>query len=172
MQTDTVVLRMKYVVTALLVLFLFDAVSLATLGQAGTSFGLYVYPQKGQNETQQASDESICYKSAVSKTNVDPTNLQPAPSPQPNKHQGGLLRGGARGAAAGAAIGAIAGNAGQGAAIGAAAGGMQGYASERRLNEAEQHYAAASAQAQQSQQISTFRRAYAACLESKGYTAK
>ncbi len=154
------------------VIALFVAATVPSLGQKGTSFGLYVYPTKGQSETQQGTDESVCYKSAVSKTGVDPTNLQPAPAPQATQHQGGAVRGAARGAAAGAVIGAIAGNAGQGAAIGAAAGGMGGYAGERRLNEAEKHYAVASSQQQHSQQINTFRRAYGACLESKGYTVK
>jgi hypothetical protein len=69
-------------------------------------------------------------------------------------------------------IGAIAGNAGQGAAIGAAAGGALGYRNQRAMNNAEQHYANAGAQAQQSQQVNNFRRAFAACLESKGYTVK
>ncbi len=144
----------------------------SALGQAASSFGLYVYPNKGQSESEQSGDESICYKSAVAKTGIDPANLQPVPLPQPSAHQGGAVRGAARGAAAGSIIGAISGNAGNGAAIGAAAGGMHGYASQRRLNDAQEHYAKASVQAQQSQQVTTFKRAYEACLQSKGYTVK
>ena len=147
--------------------------SLPGLAQHTSSlFGLYAYPAKGQSETQQADDESVCYKWAAGKTGVDPANLPPAPAPQATQHQGGAVRGAARGAAAGAVIGAIAGNAGTGAAVGAAAGGMGGYAGQRRLNEAEKHYAQAGAQAQRSQQIATFKRAYTACLESKGYTVR
>lgn len=135
-------------------------------------FGVYVYPNKGQSESQQADDESVCYKSAKAKTGIDPANL-PAATPAPaGTRTGGAVRGGAKGAAGGAVIGAIAGNAGQGAAIGAAAGGALGYRNQRAMNNAEQHYATAGAQAQQSQQINNFRRAFAACLESKGYTVK
>ena len=135
-------------------------------------FGLYVYPNKAQDQSKQATDEAECYTSATQKSGVDPANL-PSPTPAPQgTRQGGTLRGGARGAAAGAALGAIAGNAGQGAAIGAAAGGMSGYAQQKRMNEAEQHYAQANTQQQQSQKMNNFRRAYSACLESKGYTVR
>lgn len=135
-------------------------------------FGVYVYPNKSQSASQQADDESICYKSAKAKTGIDPANM-PAATPAPQgTRTGGAVRGGAKGAAGGAVIGAIAGNAGQGAAIGAAAGGMVGYRNQRALNNAEQHYASANTQAQQSAQINNFRRAFAACLESKGYTVK
>jgi Glycine-zipper domain len=135
-------------------------------------FGVHVYPAKGQTQQQQASDESVCYKSAKSRTGVDPANMPVATAPQATQHSGGAVTGAAKGAAAGAVVGAIAGNAGQGAAIGAASGGMLGYRNMRALNTAEKQYAQANAQAQQSQSINNFRRAFAACLESKGYTVK
>lgn len=144
----------------------------AAAGELSSLFGVYVYPAKGQSASQQANDESVCYKSAKGKTGVDPANLPPAQAAQAPQHSGGAVRGAAGGAAAGAAIGAIAGNAGQGAAIGAASGGMFGLARQRALNNAEQHYAHASAQAQQSQNVNNFRRAFAACLESKNYKVK
>jgi hypothetical protein len=135
-------------------------------------FGLYVYPAKGQNATQQADDESICYKSAKAKTGVDPANLPPATPAPTTQRQGGAVRGAAGGAAGGAAIGAIAGNAGQGAAIGAVVGAVGGRSRQTAANNAEQHYAEANAQAQRSQSMNNFRRAFGACLESKGYTVK
>ena len=135
-------------------------------------FGVYVYPAKGQNETQQANDESICYKSARSKTGVDPANLPPATAAPAAVGQGGAVRGAAGGAAGGAAIGAIAGNAGKGAAIGSVAGAIVGRGRQNAVNNAEQHYAQANAQAQRSQSLNNFRRAFGACLESKGYTVK
>ena len=113
-------------------------------------FGVYVYPAKGQSQTQQANDESICYKSARSKTGVDPANLPPAMAAPAAGHQGGAVRGATGGAAGGAAIGAIAGNAGQGAAIGALAGAMVGRGRQNAVNNAEQHYAESNAQAQRS----------------------
>ena len=137
-----------------------------------STFGVYVYPAKGQSQTQQANDESVCYKSARSKTGVDPANLPPATAASSTAHQGGAVRGAAGGAAGGAAIGAIAGNAGQGAAIGALAGAVIGRGRQNAVNNAEQHYAHANAQAQRSQSMSNFRRAFSACLESKGYTVK
>lgn len=72
----------------------------------------------------------------------------------------------------GAAIGAIAGNAGHGAAIGAAAGALIGRGRQNALNNAEQHYAQSAAGAQKSASMNQFRRAFSACLESKGYTVK
>src|SRR5579864_2435719 len=81
---------------------------------------------------------------------------------------GERVRGAARGAAGGAAIGAIAGDAGKGAAIGAVGGTMVG-GSRARQN---QRAAAANQQAQSQGAIDTFNRAYAACMEGRGYTIK
>ena len=135
-------------------------------------FGVYVYPAKKQSAAQQANDESVCYKSAKSKTGVDPANL-PAQAPaQATVHQGGAVRGAAGGAAGGAAIGAVAGNAGKGAAIGAVTGALVGRGRQNAVNNAEQHYAHSAAAAQKSQSMNQFRRAFSACLESKGYTVK
>lgn len=67
---------------------------------------------------------------------------------------------------------AVAGNAGQGAAIGAVTGAIVGRRRQTALNNAERQYAEASAQSQRSQSLNNFRRAFSACLESKGYTVK
>lgn len=149
-----------------------SVVALLGAGELGSMFGVYVYPARGQSESQQANDESVCYKSAKAKTGVDPANLPPATPAPVNARQGGAVRGAAGGAAGGAAIGAIAGNAGQGAAIGAVTGAIVGRSRQNAVNNAEQHYAQASAQNQRTAQMNNFRRAFAACLESKGYTAK
>lgn len=135
-------------------------------------FGVYVYPKNKQTSSQQANDESVCYKSAKTKTGVDPANLQPATAPPTTQRQGGAVRGAAGGAAVGAAAGAIGGNAGTGAGIGAVLGAVRGRRTQTAANNAEQHYAQANVQAQQSQKMNNFRRAFAACLESKGYTVK
>lgn len=68
----------------------------------------------------------MCYKSAVSKSGVEPANLPPATASTAPEHKGGAVKGAAGGSAGGAAIGAVAGNAGQGAAIGAVAGALGG----------------------------------------------
>jgi hypothetical protein len=135
-------------------------------------FGVYVYPKNKQTAAVQANDESVCYKSAKTKTGVDPANLPPATPAPTAQRQGGGVRGAAGGAAAGAAVGAIAGNAGTGAGIGATLGAVRGRRTQTAANHAEQHYAQANAQAQRSQSMNNFRRAFAACLESKGYTVK
>lgn len=162
-------------VTAVLVIFgIASAIATVPASSAALSsmFGVYVYPAKGQSEMQQDNDESICYKSARSKTGVDPANLPPTTAVTAPPKQGGAVRGAAGGAAGGAAIGAVAGNAGQGAAIGAVAGAVVGRGRQNAVNTAEQNYAKANAQAQQSQNMNNFRRAFSACLESKGYTVK
>ncbi len=162
-------------VTAAVVIFgVASAIPTAPASSAALSsmFGVYVYPKSGQSEMQQDNDESICYKSARNMTGVDPANLPPATAASPTAKQGGAVRGAAGGAAGGAAIGAVAGNAGQGAAIGAVAGAIVGRGRQNQVNTAEQNYAKANAQAQQSQTMNNFRRAFSACLESKGYTAK
>ena len=117
--------------------------------------GVYVYPRNGQSASEQAAVESQCYSSAQQKTGVYPNGG--APTPQP----GGLVRGAARGAAGGAAIGAIAGNAGAGAGAGALAGAVRG----RQAMHAQ-------AQAQHQQRMDTLRRAFSACMDSKGYSVK
>lgn len=117
-----------------------------------------VYPAKGQSPQQQKNDEGQCYSWAKSNTGIDPVAAsQPAP-------RGPAVGGGERvkGAVGGAVIGEIAGgHGGEGAAIGAIVGG-----SRARRNQAQQQQQA------QSSQISTFNRAYAACMEGRGYTVR
>jgi hypothetical protein len=150
---------------------------------------LIIYPAKGQSAEQQKKDEGECQIWAKGNTGIDPLALagqasQPPPvaAQAPPPPGGQRVRGAARGAAGGAVIGAIAGDAGKGAAIGAAAGTVAGGARKRQ---AEQQTAAANQQAQaqanqqaQAQsantqaQLATFNKAYAACLEGRGYTVK
>jgi len=69
------------------------------------------------------------------------------------------------------AIGAIAGDAGKGAAIGATAGGLAGGAKQRAASKSQQQ-AQQQKQAATKESLDTFKRAYSACLEGKGYTVK
>jgi hypothetical protein len=113
---------------------------------------VFVVPNKGQSSEQQGKDTSECQKWAT----------QQAPAPQGTSSKArGTAGGAARGAAAGAAVGAIAGDAGKGAAAGAVVGGIGG----RRRSKQQQQAAAAGAQ-------SDWARAFAACMESRGYTVK
>lgn len=128
------------------------------------------YPAKGQSAQQKQKDDRECQAWAKKDTGIDPA-VASAPAPQqtgPATGGGERVRGAARGAVGGAAIGAIAGDAGTGAGVGAVAGTMAGGARARK-NQAAQNE---QAQQQQQQAMSTFYRAYGACMEGRGYTIK
>lgn len=143
----------------------------ASSGSPSAKIGLFVYPQKQQTPQQQAEDEKTCYASAQQQTGIDPS--APAPTSQEaDKKKGGGAKGAAGGAAGGAAIGAIAGDAGTGAAIGATAGAMRGRRQQKKANKQAEQQAQQQAKAQQQQTLDTFRRAFSACIDSKGYSVK
>ena len=129
------------------------------LGAVAAQSEVFVYPAKGQSADQKGKDEYECSKWAKSQSGVDPS--APAAQPAAGQHAAGTVGGAARGAAAGAAIGAIAGDAGKGAAIGAVAGGVRG----RRGSKAQQ-------QAAGKEERNAYERAFAVCVEGRGYTAK
>jgi hypothetical protein len=162
------------------------------------SIGMFAYPKNQQNPDQQLKDESDCYGSARQNTGVDPQASAPAgPSAQQQQaaqqqaaqqagkdvSKGGTVKGAAGGAAGGAAIGAIAGDAGKGAAIGATVGAVAGRRKQRTKEEqAKQQAAQQTAQAQQQAQaqaqaqekggMDTFKRAFSACMDARGYSVQ
>ncbi len=121
--------------------------------------GLYIYPQKGQTKEQQGKDGYECQQWAVEQSGVNPQ--APAAGPDRGDRARGAVGGAARGAALGAGVGAIAGDAGKGAAAGAAVGGVGG---RRGAIRQELHAATA--------ERSSYDRAFAACMEARGYTVK
>jgi hypothetical protein len=132
---------------------------------------LVVYPTRGQSAAQTQSDQGECTVWARQQTGVDPAAPPPSAAAPPPPPRGGVLRGGARGAAVGAVGGAIGGDAGKGAAIGAATGALIGGFRQRdRRLEQEEAYQQQQNYAQQAH--ATFARAYAACLEGRGYTVR
>jgi hypothetical protein len=135
-----------------------------------------VYPAKGQSLPQQQHDQSDCHVWAKQTTGVDPVAVAQASAPPvqsgPAVGGGERVGGAARGAAGGAMIGAIGGDAGEGAAIGAIAGTMAGGARARRNRAAQQQQAQAQSEGQKQQAIGTYNRAFAACMEARGYTVK
>jgi hypothetical protein len=146
-----------------------SAVVIAALAQSVAAQGKPIaYPSKGQSPQQQQSDDGACYSWAKSNTGIDPATASTAPPPPSGPAVGGGERvgGAARGAAGGAVIGAIAGDAGKGAAIGAAAGTMAGGARARQNRRAQQ----ANAQAQSQGAMDTYYRAWAACMQGRGYS--
>lgn len=147
------------------------AVGISLLAFAGVAWSQpIVYPAKGQSAQQQQRDEGECHVWAKQNTGIDPAVVAQQPAPPPSSSVGGgeRVQGAARGAVGGLAIGAIAGDAGKGAAIGAVAGTMAG-GHRARKNAAARDQSAAN---QKQGQIDTYYRAYAACLEGRGYTIK
>jgi predicted lipid-binding transport protein (Tim44 family) len=133
--------------------------SILFLSAATASAQVFVYPQKGQSAEQQQKDQSECQQWATQQSGVNPN--APAAGPDRGKRVGGALGGAARGAAGGALIGAIAGDAGKGAAIGATVGGIGG---RRGAIDRER--------AGQAAESDAYTRAFAACMEGRGYTVK
>lgn len=116
---------------------------------------VFVYPTKGQSKDQQSKDTAECQQWA----------RQQAPPSQaatgPGTHGRGTVGGAARGAAVGAAVGAIAGDAGKGAGAGAVVGGVAGRRGSKQQQKAAQAGAA-----------NDSARAFAACMEARGYSVK
>lgn len=146
------------------------AIFFLAVGISGTAIGqgVMIYPAKGQSHQQMESDKFQCYGWAKNNSGFDPMQSSVPAAAQPSAPRGGLLRGGARGAAMGAAIGAIAGDAGKGAAIGAVSGGMLGKMKQRDT----QHQNQQTQQNYNSASRGNYDRAYAVCLEGKGYAVK
>jgi len=163
---------------------------------AANKVGLYAYPGKGQSHDQQLIDESGCYNSAQQQTGVSPDT--PAPQPPSSadvqaaqsqaadaapEQKGGRAKGAARGAAKGAVVGGIVGDAGKGAAVGATVGTVRGGRQQGQANAAAKDQASAQAGTQVQQQyqsqkaaydeqMNTFKRAFSACMDARGYSVK
>lgn len=146
------------------------AVAFVAAGEAAWAQLPIVYPAKGQTVEQQTKDTSGCQSWAKQTTGIDPAAVAQTPPPAPPPAAGGgeRVRGAARGAAGGAAIGAIAGDAGKGAGAGAVAGTVAGGRQARQKKAGQQQ----AAQGEKQKQIETYNRAYAACMEGRGYTVK
>ncbi len=166
----------QYAITALLLVCSFASVAAAgqespTAKSMAASLGVYVYPKQNQSRSQQDVDERQCYGWAQQQTGIDPA-APPAPSPEAEKMKGAGAKGAAAGASGGAVVGAITGDAGQGAAAGAAVGAMRGRRQQRKANKQAEKQAEAAGKQQQEQRLSTFRKAYGACLDGRGYSVK
>jgi hypothetical protein len=160
-------------ITSALFLIVFAAV-LAPSSARAQNGSLYVYPAKGQSQERQNKDRYECHTWAVQQTGFDPSGpAATAPggaSPPHQPSQPHIIKGAARGAALGSVGGAITGNTGKGAAAGAAMGGLAG--GFRRRDEKIQQSAQqqANMQAAQQNQRSSYNRAFATCLQGRGYT--
>lgn len=135
------------------------------------SLGLLVYPAKGQTSAQQSVDEQECYNWSKAQTGIDPQAPPPAAAPPPEQKGGQRVRSAARGAAAGAIVGEVANNdADEGAKVGAAAGVIAGGRQKREDKRAAEQQSKDQAQAAQTEQRATFKKALSTCLQGRGYT--
>lgn len=144
-----------------------------TYNQISHTMGLYVFPAKGQSQSQQKKDEFECYNWAVEQSGIDPLNLPKVEAaPVQSGPTGAAVGGAAKGAAAGAAIGAITGDAGEGAAVGAVVGGLAGRRHGQAAQAQANQKATAGATAAEQEQKDSYKKAFSVCIEGKGYTIK
>jgi len=140
----------------------FTAVALVASTTVSVAQKPSVYPAKKQTAEQQKKDDGECVAWAKKDTGIDPV----AASQSAPQKTGPAVGGGERlkGAAGGAVVGGIAGDAGAGAAVGTVVGGAKARRNQQAQNQ----------QAQQAQQgaLNTYYKAYAACMEGRGYTVK
>ena len=152
--------------------------SLAGLALAGTSCMVYaqevfIYPNKGQSAEQQEKDKYACYGWAKNNSGFDPMappTTKTAP-PSGEKKSGGVVRGGLGGAALGAIIGDSSKSAKRGAVAGGLIGGVRQSSANRQTEQKQQEWAQRESSSYASSR-SSYNRAYAACLEGRGYTVK
>jgi uncharacterized protein YcfJ len=145
-------------------------IALCAIAPAANAQDLFIYAAQGQDQDQQDLDEVQCRRFATERTGFDPRETPTATTARP-QGQGSMVGGAARGALLGTAVGAIAGNTGRGAAIGAASGGMMGGMRRQDTNRQQQRWAQQES-ANLQRQRSDFNRAFAACLEGRGYTVR
>ncbi|HEY5679166.1 MAG TPA: glycine zipper family protein [Pseudomonadales bacterium] len=138
-----------------------------------SSMGIFIYPTQSQTSDQQSRDDYECFGFAKTQSGYDPMNPPQITAQAPDQGPSGArVAGAARGAAGGAVIGAIAGDAGKGAAYGATLGAMGGGRADRQRRAQQSQQAEQSAQQQMANMQLTFKNAYGACIEARGYSVK
>jgi hypothetical protein len=135
---------------------------------------IIAYPKNGQTQEQFQMDQYQCHQWATGQAGVDPTN--PAQQPQPATPSGppppaAVAASATGGAIVGTMIGAISGHPGQGAAIGTAIGASTGMmrAGVKGKKQAE---AKKKADGEAQAALAKYEKAYAVCLEGRGYQVR
>jgi len=133
---------------------------------------LMIYPNEDQDAEKQEMDKFQCYGWAKDQSGFDPMAPPTATKapPEQEAQKGGVVRGAAGGAAVGAIIDGGDGAA-KGAAAGAVLGGMRRNSQRRGQQQEQQNWEQEQAQ-QYAEQRNSYNRAYAACLEGRGYTVR
>ena len=147
-------------------------VAAAVAVPAAIASDLIVYPNSGQDQAQQDKDNYECYGWAKNQSGFDPMAAPTATEPPPQQEAavGGVGRGALRGAAIGGIIDGSDG-AKTGAAAGAVMGGMRRADQNRKQAQQQQQWEQEQA-AQYQQGRNNYNRAYAACMEGRGYTVR
>jgi hypothetical protein len=145
----------------------------ASAATLASSMGIFTYPTQNQPPEQQSRDDYECFTFAKGQTGYDPMNPPQVVAQAPDQGSSGArLSGAARGAAGGAIVGGIAGDAGKGAAIGATLGVMRGGRQARQQKQQQAQQSEQAAQQQMAGMEYTFKNAYGACIEARGYSVK
>lgn len=150
------------------------------LGPVWADGDFVVYPAKGQSQDQTERDKFECYNWAKQESGFDPMKTPTASSPRPvrEKETWGAGKGALGGGLVGAGVGGIAGG-GKGALIGgalgagggAAVGGMNRSSQRKRQDQRQRDWEQREASKYRAGRNS-YNRAYAACLEGRGYSVK
>lgn len=146
---------------------------LAALAGTGMALAdLYVYPKEGQSAEQTDKDKYECYQWAKNDTGFDPMAAPKTTSAAPSGQtkSGTLVKGGLGGAAVG---GILSGK--SGAKKGALAGGLIGGVHQHQYNkqvDSQRQQWEQQESANYSNNRNNYNRAYAACLEGRGYSVK
>lgn len=141
-------------------------------GAAPVLADLYVYPAQGQSAEQTDKDKFECYNWAKNDTGFDPmaTPRTTTAAPSGQQKSGTMVRGGLGGAAVGGILGGR-----SGAKKGALAGGLIGGVHQHQHNKqvaAERQQWEQQETSNYANQRNNYNRAYAACLEGRGYSVK
>jgi hypothetical protein len=155
--------------------------TLLLLSSSALAQEMVIYPSQGQSNEQMEQDKFQCYSWSKNESGFDPMALPTTSEPPPAKEaqQGGVARGAVRGTLAGGAIGAIAGNSKSdtrtglraGAATGALVGGMRRNNQVRKEDQQRKNWEQQQVN-QYAQGRTNYNRAYAACMEGRGYSVK
>jgi hypothetical protein len=155
---------------------------------AASAQQVYVFPKEGQSEQQMNQDKGVCAAWAQQQSGFDPMNppseqqlMTQAQQPQSTGSPAGagarVAGGAARGALVGSAIGKWTDNSrtnygAAGAFIGSVRSARRQEAKATAQQQQAQHSAQQQAQTQLASMRDSYNRAFAACLEGKGYTVR
>ena len=134
---------------------------------------LTIYPAKDQSAEQQEKDKFECYSWAKNDSGFDPMAMPKTTTPAPTteKKKGGVAKGAAVGAIGGKVFGSSSKTTKKSAAAGALVGGARQSSSNKKAEQERQQWEQQES-ANYANNRNNYNRAYAACLEGRGYSVK